>query len=209
MAIAPECASVSTWIAVLVKGFDSAKGRLAPALTPVERARLAARTAERALRAAAATAPAIAVCGSQEAAELARALGVDAVVEEAPSGQNPAGDRAISEAAARGAEAVLLLSADLPLVSEQALRAVLAAAPAEGDVMVAVAAEGRGGTNALLLRPPEGVVLQFGDRSLNRFEAEAARLGRRFVVHDSPELALDLDTPEDLAALFERTGAGA
>lgn len=198
-----------TWIAVLVKEPGAAKTRLAAALTPPERRRVAEECALRVLAAAREVAPTLAVCGGLDAARLAGRAGVEAVVEDEPRGQNPAGARGLDAAAARGASACLLLSADLPLVHAEGLRRLLARADAEpAPIAVAVPALGRVGTNALYLRPLGGFVLQFGDRSLPRFAAEARRAGRRFGVHDEPSLALDLDEPEDLVTLTGlRSGA--
>ena len=67
--------------------------------------------------------------------------------------------------------------------------------------MVAAAAEGRQGTNALYLRPPGDFSLHFGDASLPKFAEEARLRGRRFIVHEDPSLALDLDEPSDLVGL--------
>src|SRR6266536_1963470 len=105
-------------------------------------------------------------------------------------------ERAI--AAAAGAGRVLVLSSDLPLVSAAALRSVLAAGEGRARTVVAAAASGRGGTNALFLKPPDVVGLHFGDRSLAKFEADARSRGVWFEVLDHPELALDLDEPADL-----------
>ena len=80
----------SFWIVVLIKDFTTAKSRLAPVLDAAPRRRLAEMTAARALDAALALAPTFAVCGSVEAADLARLRGAALVVESAPSGQNPA-----------------------------------------------------------------------------------------------------------------------
>ena len=62
----------------------------------------------------------------------------------------------------------------------------------------------RGGTNALYLAPPDVIGLHFGDSSLAKFEADASEHGASFALHESPELALDIDEPSDLAALQER-----
>lgn len=106
---------------------------------------------------------------------------------------------------AGGGEAVLLLSSDLPLVTADALRRVLAAGEALGPrAALAAAATGRGGTNALYLRPPDVIRLHFGDRSLAAFERDARERGVPFGVHEEEALALDLDEPEDLAALAGR-----
>jgi 2-phospho-L-lactate guanylyltransferase len=201
-----------TWIAVLVKEPGSAKTRLAAALTPAERRSLAEECALRVLRTARGVAPTLAVCGGPEAERLAASAGVEAVVEDEQRGQNPAGARGLEAVAARGAPACLLLSADLPLVDAEGLRRLLARADAEpAPVAVAVPALGRAGTNALYLRPVGGFALQFGDRSLPRFAAEARRAGRRFAVHDEPSLALDLDEPDDLvtlAGIRDRSASG-
>ena len=188
------------WIVVLIKDFTTAKSRLAPALGPLPRRRLAEMTAGRALDAALALAPTFAVCGSEEAAELARLRGAALVVERSPRGQNQAAARGLVEVMQRGAEAALLLSSDLPLVDEGALRRLVARADIAGDLVVAAPAAGREGTNALYLRPPGDFSLHFGAASLPKFAEEARLRGRRFIVHDDPRLALDVDEPSDLSA---------
>lgn len=190
---------VTTWIVVLIKDFSTAKARLAPALPAIDRRTLARGNAVRALDAALHIAPTLAVCGSVEAADVAADRGVDAVLESDPRGQNAAAARGLMEAVGRGARSALLLSSDLPLVDAAGLRGVLArAAATSGELVLAVPALGRRGTNALYLRPPRDVSLCFGDASLPRFEEEARRRGRVFIVHEEESLALDLDEPSDL-----------
>jgi 2-phospho-L-lactate guanylyltransferase len=191
----------SFWTVVLIKDFISAKSRLAPAMPPEQRQALAAMTATRALDAAGAVGPTLAVCGSREAADLARARSADVLVERAPDGQNPAARLGLAEVSGRGAQSALLLSSDLPLVDAEGLRRLLARSDEEpGLLVIAAPAAGRHGTNALFLRPLGDFDLQFGDASLPRFAQEAHRRGRRFIVHDDPALALDLDEPADLSA---------
>lgn len=145
----------------------------------------------------------LAVCGSSEAAALAAEEGVEVVLEAQPSGQNAAARAAVEHALRLGAGDLLLVSSDLPLVTGQALRKVLAAAGAANPSAVAAAATGRGGTNALLMRPPGALGLFFGDDSLASFERDARGRGVPFAVVDLPELALDLDEPSDLEAFLE------
>ena len=190
----------SFWIVVLIKDFTTAKSRLASALEPGRRRRLAEMTAARALDAAVALAPTLAVCGSVEAADFARLRGAALLVEPTPSGQNPAAMLGLNEVLYRGAESALLLSSDLPLVDTAAIRRLLAHTDVPGSLVVAASAEGRQGTNALYLRPPGDFTLHFGDASLPKFAEEARVRGRRFLVHDDPSLALDLDEPADLTA---------
>jgi 2-phospho-L-lactate guanylyltransferase len=193
---------VNTWVVVLVKDFDSAKQRLVPALDPAERRALARRNAVRAIRAAAAGDHRLVVAGSDEAAALAESLGVEALLEPRQEGQNVAAQRGIAHAIAGGADAVLLLSSDLPLVTTRSVREVLAAAALlTPPAVMAVPAVGRGGTNALYLNPPRAIGLQFGADSLAAFQREARNQHVHFALHQSPAMALDLDEPADLARL--------
>jgi len=193
---------MSTWVVVLVKDFDSAKQRLGPALDPAQRRALARRNATRAIRAAAAGERRLVVAGSDEAAELALALGAEVLVEPWQEGQNVASQRGIGRAIDGGAGGVLLLSSDLPLVTKRAVRELLdVAGRIAPPAVVAVPAAGRGGTNALYLRPPRAIGLHFGADSLSAFRREAQSKGVRFVIHRSPAMALDLDEPADLVRL--------
>ena len=193
---------INTWVVVLVKDFDSAKQRLTPALGTKSRRALARRNAHLAVSAAAAGGHVLVVTGSDEVAEMAAAWGADVLVEPREDGQNPAAQRGIERAKARGADAVLLLSSDLPLVTPDAVsRLVRAAVQHASPVAVAVPAIGRGGTNALYLRPPSAIGLHFGDDSLARFQEDAEERGVKFVVFHSDAIALDLDEPSDLARL--------
>jgi 2-phospho-L-lactate guanylyltransferase len=198
----------SFWIVVLIKDFTTAKSRLAPVLESRARRRLAEMTAARALDAALALAPTFAVCGSVEAADLARLRGAALVVEASPSGQNSAATLGLAEISERGAESALLLSSDLPLVDAAALRRLLVHADVPGRLVIAAPADGRQGTNALYLRPPGDFPLHFGEASLPKFAEEARRRGRRFIVHEDPSLALDLDEPSDFAAWGRLEPAG-
>jgi len=186
----------------LVKDFGSAKQRLGPALDPSERSALARTNATRAIRAAAAGDRVLVVAGSNEVATLAAELGAEVLVEPRQEGQNVAAQRGIAHATGAGAESVLLLSSDLPLVTKQSVEDLLGAANAVAQpAVIAVPAIGRGGTNALYLNPPHAIGLHFGDDSLASFRREAQAKGVRFVIYRSAEMALDLDEPADLARL--------
>jgi 2-phospho-L-lactate guanylyltransferase len=191
---------VTTWVVVLIKDFDSAKQRLRPALGAKSRRALARNNARLAVAAAAAGDHVLVVTGADEVAELAATWGAEVLLEPREEGQNVAARRGIDRAVEGGAGAVLLLSSDLPLVTEPAVKEMLvAAARFPAAVAVAAAATGRGGTNALYLRPPAAVGLHFGDESLALFRADAEQHGVKFVVFESDALALDLDEPADLA----------
>ena len=193
---------MSTWVVVLVKDFESAKQRLGPALDPHQRRALARRNASRAIRAAGAAEHRLVVAGSDEAAALAAELGAEVLIEPRQEGQNVAAQRGLARAIENGADAALLLSSDLPLVTKKSVRDLLReASRLAPPVAVAVPATGRGGTNALYLHPPRAIGLHFGADSLAAFRREAQAMGVRFEIHISPAMALDLDEPADLARL--------
>jgi 2-phospho-L-lactate guanylyltransferase len=193
---------MKTWVIVLIKDFNSAKQRLQPALGPKARRALARRNAELAVRAASAGDQVLVVAGSEEVAALAQGWGAEVLAEPRQEGQNVAAARGIARAVEGGADAVLLLSSDLPLVTVDAVREVLESGGGmKAPVALAVPAVGRGGTNALYLRPPHAITFQFGSDSLAKFRQEAHSRGVEFAVHHSDAMALDLDEPGDLARL--------
>jgi len=192
----------STWVVVLIKDFGSAKQRLSPALAARSRRGLARRNARLAVDAAHAGDHVLVVAGSDAVADLARTWGAEVLVEPREEGQNPAARRGIERAVEAGAGAVVLLSSDLPLVNADAVRAVIdAGSRFDAPAVVAVPAIGRGGTNALYIRPPQAIDLHFGDDSLARFQEDAESRGVRFALHHSDAIALDLDEPSDLDRL--------
>jgi 2-phospho-L-lactate guanylyltransferase len=194
------------WVVVLIKDFTSAKQRLAPALDPAARSRLARDNAARALNAARAGSRILAVAGSGDAANLARLAGAEVLLEARPEGQNPAARRGIDHAVRRGARAVVLLSSDLPRVTRRAVAGLIRAGEAlDPPAVVAAPAIGRGGTNALYLKPPGCIGLHFGADSLALFTSDAAAHSVRFLLRRSSAFSLDLDEPADLARL-ERAG---
>jgi 2-phospho-L-lactate/phosphoenolpyruvate guanylyltransferase len=193
---------MSTWVVVLIKDFDSAKQRLRPALGTKSRRALARRNARLAVSAAFAGDRVLVVAGSEEVAEIARSWGAEVLLEPREEGQNTAAERGIKRAQEAGAAAVLVLASDLPLVTEHSVRELVdLAARHRPPVVVAVPAIGRGGTNALYVRPPDAIGLHFGDDSLAKFQEDAESRGVEFVVHHSDAMALDLDEPSDLASL--------
>ena len=113
-------------------------------------------------------------------------------------------------AIAAGATALLLLPADLPLLDDSALEALLEAADAalaagSGRPLAVLApADARGGTNALLLAPPDAVEPRFGLNSLERHLRAAAADGVSVQLVVAPGVAFDLDTPDDVDRLDPR-----
>ncbi len=138
-----------------------------------------------------------------EALALARSLGARTLLESKPDGLNRAVFLASLFAQRSRARAVLVLPADLPLLSEGAIENFLALAHGQ-EPLLAIAPDRHGrGTNALYLAPPSLPHFCFGENSFHAHCELAAQLGRRCAVIEVPELAFDLDDEEDWKRLEE------
>jgi 2-phospho-L-lactate guanylyltransferase len=130
------------------------------------------------------------------------------IVNEAPEhgvadrkdGLNRALRQAQSMAQAEGADSLLIVPADLPLLSTSDLAALLDAA---ATAAVVIAPDGaNNGTNALLLTPPCALDPSFGEASFVRHRRLADDAGLAYVTVERAGLALDLDTPADVSRLL-------
>ena len=194
----------STWIVIPVRSLTDGKRRLAPVLDPDERAGLVRRMFLRTLEAAIEAGPPVLVVSPDPAAlTLARDRGATGLEEPRPVELNHALELAAREAAARGATALLVVSADLPDLGAEDLRAMLppppAAPSAPAGAVVRIAPDEAGiGTNALYVRPPGLLSFEYGETSCRRHLEQARTRGARVERVDRPGLRFDLDTPDDL-----------
>ncbi len=97
---------------------------------------------------------------------------------------------------AAGADALLILPADVPRITHADL-AGLTASLHTGAALVITPDRAGHGTNALGLLLPSPLPFQFGSNSFAQHLEAAHRLGLTAQVYTSPTLALDVDTPED------------
>ena len=141
----------------------------------------------------------IVVADALVAAHLAHADLVDD-----PGEMNAAVAAGIQHARARGADSVLVLPADIPLLTQHDLRALVQASHAPRATVIGASRDGDG-TNALLLRPPDAITPAFGPPSVERHRRLALDAHCDVHVLSDLGLALDIDTPDDLAALRTRS----
>ncbi len=114
-------------------------------------------------------------------------------------GLNPALEEGRRWAMERGASALLVLPADLPILDAEDVRALIDAAE-ESDVVVSPDSA-RVGTNALLLQPPDAIPFSFGIGSFGAHVRAAEQGGLSVEVCEREHLAFDLDTGRDLTRL--------
>lgn len=186
-----------TTVAILpIKRFDRAKSRLVEGA--VDRPTLAAAMAERVLDALAGASRVdrvLVVTADRAAADAARARGFEVVDEPVLAGHNAAAELGIARAIALGATRALLVPGDCPLLSADEIDGLLERHRGPGVVVVP---DRHGtGTNALLLAPPDAIRPAFGPGSRDRHLG----LAPGAVLDEVPGLLLDVDTPDDLAAV--------
>jgi 2-phospho-L-lactate guanylyltransferase len=190
---------------VPLKNLSQAKSRLAPLLSDRERRNLV-----------------VAMCGDVLAAlKKAKGLseifvvadglgdgfdGVSLILEVENRGYDEAVATALADPRVAGAEAILVLPGDLPMVRPGDIEAFIgnvnSKEPMIGkrvgpEVRIAPARDGDG-TNALLLAPPGLMPTQFGPGSFARHRATAEALVSTVEIVAPPGLAFDIDTPQDL-----------
>ena len=189
---------MATTVLIPVNRLDRAKGRLAALLEPEERADLVRRSLAAVLVAVEGAGMAAVVLTSDEAVA-AQMPSVVQVLAEDPDlrGLSAQLERASGLLAV---EELLILHADLPLVTAEALRELVTQAPEAPSATLV--RPGDGGTNAMLLRPPGRFPLAYGRGSGDLHEAAAREAGLAVRRANVPALALDLDTPSDVRALL-------
>jgi 2-phospho-L-lactate guanylyltransferase len=188
-------------IAVPVKSLERAKGRLSAVLEPLERAALTLAMLEDVLDACMAQPgwQTWVVSPDEAVLEVSARRRAKPVPEEDP-GLLAALHQVEEEVA--GADALAVVLGDLPMITTDALGMVLQTL---GPV-VAVPSESDGGTNVLLRRPPLTIPARFGTDSFRKHRQAAESRDLPFAEVRAPELAFDLDRPEDVPRLIERPG---
>jgi 2-phospho-L-lactate/phosphoenolpyruvate guanylyltransferase len=148
----------------------------------------------------------VVVTSDSRARAVAESVGARTVPDhDPPQGINAAVIRGVEALHARSA---LVVVSDLPLLMAADVEHLVGAAP-DGEGVVLAQSEDGTGTNAMLITPPTAIEPQLGPGSLALHLAQASVMGLRAEVVSHPGIALDVDTPEDLAELLRREPGGA
>ncbi|HLK34325.1 MAG TPA: 2-phospho-L-lactate guanylyltransferase [Terriglobales bacterium] len=190
-----------------VKNLENAKERLSGVLSRSERQALAQAMLQDVLEALAAVnhETRVGVVTSDSfAVGLARRYGFAVLDDPANLGESDAIARATEHCVVAGEDSTMVIPGDIPLVRAEDIEQVLAAAPAEGSVLVP-GWDGRG-SNAVLRRPANLFPLRFGNDSFQPHWRAAQATGKPCVVLRLPRIGLDVDNPADLAQLLTAEG---
>ncbi len=218
---------MTTWAVVPVKPLRYGKSRLAHILSPEERAALTTSMLNRTLEMLN-NVPGIfrslVISRDPSALKIARNYGAYTYGEGDKQDLNVALTRAAHLAAAQEATGILVIPADLPLITAEDIGMMLpevvpglsgghprhfgnGGPPRQRPRAIAICGDRSGnGTNALYVTPPLGFEFRYGDGSFQRHLEEAERLGMHSRIVHAPGLKFDLDTEDDWRAYLAVTG---
>ena len=137
---------------------------------------------------------------------VARRFGARTVKEDGTPGLNIALERATAVAQTYGICGVLIIPADLPLLTGENIKSLIENAGEPPSVVITPDRHGKG-TNALLVRPAGLFEYQYGEGSFEKHCEAARAAGASLKICELSSLALDLDRPEDLALAEDKLGA--
>lgn len=192
------------WAIVPVKELQGAKQRLAGWLPPELRLQLATVMLEDVLAALAGSrglAGIALVTLDAHATALANQHGWRVITEGARDGHTGSVDAARRVLAAEGRAGILTLPGDIPCATAAEIDAVIAAHGA-APAFTIVPAHDEQGSNTVLVSPPLAVPLRFGDNSYFPHLDAARHAGIAPTIIRQPGIAMDIDHPADLLALW-------
>jgi 2-phospho-L-lactate guanylyltransferase len=209
---------MTTWAIIPVKPLRYGKSRLSHILSPDERAELTTKMLHRTLQVLSNVAGiyrTLVISRDPAALKIARQYGAFTYGEGEKQDLNRALTRAAHIAAAQEATGILVVPADLPLITVEDVEMMLAgvgpsmAGSRAGEFnngafsyqltrRVALCPDrDSNGTNALYVTPPTGFEFSYGEGSFARHLKEAEQLGMASRIVHAPGLKFDLDTEED------------
>jgi 2-phospho-L-lactate guanylyltransferase len=192
------------WAVLPVKNLARAKQRLGAVLSAMERQQLFAAMLEDVLGALAASAGLtgiLMVTPDPLAQHLAARYGARVVAEEGNRGHTAASTLGARTLAQQRIAGMVQVPADIPLLTPDDVAALLGAHGEAPAITLAPSRDERG-TNAVVCSPPDLLPLRFGADSFLPHVQCARSLGIQPQIVRRPGLALDIDTPEDLAAFL-------
>ena len=200
------------WALVPVKRFARAKARLAGLLDVQEREQLARIMLEdvlTSLRKLEALTGILVVTGDDNAKEIANAHGACLVDDSLENGPNAAIRLALPVLREAGADAMIVVPADVPHLDADELLPIIRTLSGQSIALVCAARDG--GTNLFGCSPVDLIEPCFGADSFARHIDAANRASIEPRVFTCSSLAYDIDRPQDVlefgTSLMTRTGA--
>ena len=197
---------MSLWAIVPVKPLHRGKSRLSEILSEDERARLNqqlfSHTIE-VLKEVDAISDILVVSRDSDVLTEAREMDVRTVTENGTPELNSALRRASLFSKSFSTEGILIVPADLHLLTSDDVSQFLRARTKRPMIVIAPDHR-RTGTNLLLIDPADLITFSFGEDSFQKHTSLAESKGAKVIVVDNERIALDLDTPEDFHLLKKK-----
>lgn len=193
---------MNVWAIVPVKPLSRAKSRLSDVMLPDDREELASRLLKRTVRlllSLSAIEGVLVISRDSQALAIVRDLGAQTVQESGTPELNNALLRATQVLKAWGANASLIVPADIPLLKRDDIESMVTLGRYHNSVVLAPDRHERG-TNLMLVRPPGLIPYAYGDNSFLQHQQLARDIGASVLIYRSERVALDLDTADDLQA---------
>jgi 2-phospho-L-lactate guanylyltransferase len=192
---------MTLWAIVPVKPLRRGKSRLAGLLSEDQRTKLNEEMLVhtlKVLQAVTGIEQTLVISRDPAALALAREHGARTVREEGTPRLNLALNRATLFAKTYVTRGVLIVPMDLPLMTPDDICTLIYRSEGSAPVIVLAPDHHRQGTNALLVCPAGQIDYEFGLGSFQRHCELAQITGARLEICELPNLALDIDYPEDL-----------
>lgn len=196
---------MALWAIVPVKPLNRNNSRLSSVLSNDERSELNLRLLVQTintLKSAPEIENILVISRDNQTLSVARKYGAQTVLEQRDSELNVSLERATIVAKTYTTRGILILPADLPLLTKADINRLLEKVN-DPPVVVVVPDRNRIGTNALVVCPAGLIEYEFGHGSFERHCWRAREAGARLEICELPSLALDMDLPEDLKLIEE------
>jgi 2-phospho-L-lactate guanylyltransferase len=196
---------MTLWAIVPVKPLRRGKSRLSGVLTEDERTALNQSmliNTIKTLRAVPEIDVILVVSRDPSALAIARTYEARTVLEDGSPELNTALRRASKVAQTYQAREIIVLPADLPLITPEKIHDFIGYSGNPPEVIIAPDRR-KDGTNALYINPADLIDFCYGEGSFNIHFEKAKKVNANVKIVEDDAFALDLDLPEDLDLLHE------
>ncbi len=191
------------FVLIPVKNLKFANKRLSPVLSQQNRTALAYAMLEDVYNSATKSALAdkvAVVTMDKQAILVASKYGFVIIEEREQQSESSSVDYAVRVCSELGADSVLVIPADAPLMTAEDIDFILNKVK-DHPHLILVPSEDKLGTNAILRKPPDVIKSMFGNDSFRKHREQADEKKIPYEIYEVENIALDIDRPEDIEKL--------
>jgi 2-phospho-L-lactate guanylyltransferase len=192
---------MTTWVIIPVKPLRLAKSRLSKVLQPEDRQEVAEAMLRHVLetvKPVKQVAGVLVISRDNHALAIAREYGAKTIQESGAPELNSALMRATSIVKSWRCDAMLIIPADLPLITSDDIGNIIDIGRKHENSVVIATDRNKDGTNALFIQPPGLIEYAYGDNSFHSHAVLAREAGAEVAVYEANSTLQDIDVPEDI-----------